>query len=79
MLQISWCFPAGQLAKHAAVSALDRLELQDGVIDPETVEKLVADLFRKGFGFAHELIRHLHVTGKGRAGRTHIPGVEGLE
>jgi len=49
---------------------LGGLELQDGVVDPETVKKLVADLFREGFGAAQGLIGYLHVARKGDAGVT---------
>jgi len=72
-------FAAGQLAEHAAVATLDGLKLQDWMVYTETVEKLVPNLFGKGFGAAQELIGHFHVTGKGDAGGTHIPCVQVMD
>jgi hypothetical protein len=56
-------FPRGQLTEHGAGAALGGLELQDGVVDPETAKEFVADHFSEGFGAAQGLIGHLHMAG----------------
>ena len=60
--------PAGQFTEHAAVSALGGLKLQDGVIDPKTLQKLEPNLLGKRLGQAQRLIDYLYVAGESNAG-----------